>query len=228
MRNMTENPPHDNARTITERNDYLPAAGLDALLPSFDVISRLFGTPAMHDRLIAQADLRDGHHVLEIGCGTGNLTIKAKRACPGATVVGSDPDLRALARAERKSPGLSGIRFEAGYAQQLPYPDATFDRVLSALMLHHLDSEVKTAMAAEAWRVLRPGGQLHLLDVGGALTRGDGFAAQRRLLARMIPDNIGDAIPRLLRSAGFACEEVAFEPHRLVGRITYYRATRPN
>jgi ubiquinone/menaquinone biosynthesis C-methylase UbiE len=225
---MTEYPPHEFTRAVPERRDYLPAAGLHALLPVYDVISRLFGTPAMHDRLITQADLRDGHRVLEIGCGTGNLTIKTKRACPGVDIVGSDPDPRALSRAQRKARELSGIRFENGYAQQLPYADGEFDRVLSALMLHHLDAEVKAGTAAEAWRVLRPGGQLHLLDVGGTLTRGDGFAAQRMPLARTIPDNLGDTIPKLLRSVGFTCAEVAAQPHRLVGRVIYYRATRPD
>ncbi|MEV6560306.1 class I SAM-dependent methyltransferase [Nocardia sp. NPDC051756] len=182
----------------------------------------------MHDRLVTQADLRDDHRVLEIGCGTGNLTIKAKRARPGADIIGSDPDPRALARAQRKAEELNGIRFEIGYSQELPYADGEFDRVLSALMLHHLDTGVKAATAAETWRVLRPGGQLHLLDVGGALIKGGGFGAQRRLLERVIPDNVGDTIPRLLRAAGFTCEVVASQPHRLVGRVTYYRATRPS
>ncbi|MFC9435336.1 class I SAM-dependent methyltransferase [Nocardia sp. NPDC057030] len=225
---MTEHPPHDRTRAVAERHHYRPAAGLHALLPSFELISHLFGTPKMHDRLITQADLRDDHRVLEIGCGTGNLTIKAKRAYPGADIIGSDPDPRALARAQRKAKELTGIRFESGYSQELPYGDGEFDRVLSALMLHHLDHDVKAATAAEAWRVLRPGGRLHILDVGGALTEGDGFAPQRKLLERMLPDNIGDTIPRLLRSAGFTCAEVASQPHRFVGRVTYYRATRPH
>jgi ubiquinone/menaquinone biosynthesis C-methylase UbiE len=223
---MTEYHPH--GPTATEQPDYLPAAGLHALLPGYDLISRLFGTPTMHDRLISQADLRDGHRVLEIGCGTGNLTAKAKRARPGIDIVGSDPDPRALARAQRKTQGRSGIRFERGYAQKLPYPDGEFDRVLSALMLHHLDTDVKAETAAEALRVLRPGGRLHLLDVGGASTTADGVVARRVLRTHSIADNLGDGIGRLLRSAGFDCDEVAFEPHRLVGRVTYYRATRPS
>ncbi|WP_328390733.1 class I SAM-dependent methyltransferase [Nocardia sp. NBC_00416] len=225
---MTEYPPHDIPRAVPQRPDYLPAAGLHALLPGYDLFSRLFGTPRMHDRLITQADLRDGHRVLEIGCGTGNLTIKAKHACPGIDIVGSDPDPRALARAQRKANEPSGLRFEIGYAQQLPCSDGEFDRVLSALMLHHLETDVKAGTAAEVWRVLRPGGQLHLLDVGGTSTEGDGFAAPKKLLTRLVPDNFDGTIPRLLRSAGFICDEMATQHHRLVGRVTYYRATRPS
>ena len=119
------------------------------------------------DRMIAALDARDGARVLEIGCGTGNLSVRVKRAHPGVELAGSDPDPLALARAQRKARDLTGIRFERGYAQQLPYPDASFDRVLSALMLHHLDHDTKAAAAAEVFRVLRPGGSLHLADFTG-------------------------------------------------------------
>lgn len=59
---------------------------------------------------------------------------------------------------------MTGIRFEHGYAQRLPYSDGEFDRVLSSMMLHHLDADSKAAAAAEVFRVLRPGGRLHVVD----------------------------------------------------------------
>ena len=208
-------------------HDYLPAAGHDALLPAYDLMTRLFGFNRVHQKLIRQAELADGQNVLEIGCGTGNLTIRAKRAQPGASVIGSDPDPLALRRAQRKAAGLSGIRFERGYAQQLPYADGEFDRVLSSMMLHHLSNDVKAAAAAEVFRVLRPGGRLHLVDMGGDMTPHDGLAARLVLRSSHAAGNLGDAIPRILRTAGFDCTEVATQPHRFVGRLTYYRATRP-
>jgi SAM-dependent methyltransferase len=58
-------------------------------------------------------------------------------------VVGSDPDPLALARAQRKARGITGIRFERAYAQELPFADGEFDRVLSSMMLHHLAEDVK-------------------------------------------------------------------------------------
>src|ERR1700731_4708700 len=93
-------------------HDYLPAAGHDALLPCYDVFTRLLGMNRVYDTLIAQAELADGQRVLEIGCGTGNVTVRAKRAHPAAHLTGLDPDPRALARAQRKALGLTGIRFE--------------------------------------------------------------------------------------------------------------------
>jgi ubiquinone/menaquinone biosynthesis C-methylase UbiE len=208
-------------------HDYMPAAGHDAFLPGYDLLTRLFGIHRVHQRLIGQAELADGYRVLEIGCGTGNLTIRAKKSHPSIDVVGSDPDPLALKRAQRKARRLSGIRFERGYAQQLPYGDGEFDRVLSSMMLHHLDSDAKTAAAAEVFRVLRPGGRLHLVDMGGDMTTHDGLSARLVLHSSHATGNLGDAIPRLLSAAGFDCTQVATHRNRWVGRLTYYRATRP-
>lgn len=209
-------------------HDYLPAAGHDALLPCYDLLTRLMGFNKVYEILIAQAEIAADYRVLEIGCGTGNLTTRVKHAHPSAEVIGSDPDPRALRRAQRKAGRLTGIRFERSYAQQLPYAEGEFDRVLSSMMLHHLDDETKPAAAAEIFRVLRPGGRLHLVDIGGEITSHDGLAARIIRRSHHASGNLGDAIPRLLRTAGFDCTEVASERHRFVGRLTYYRATRPD
>jgi len=208
-------------------HDYLPAAGHDAFLPGYDLLTRLFGFHRVHQRLIDQAELAEDQRVLEIGCGTGNLTVRAKRAHPGAEVIGSDPDPLALNRAQRKARRLAGIRFEQGYAQRLPYADREFDRVLSSMMLHHLDGDAKSAAASEIFRVLRPGGRLHLVDMGGNMTAEDGLAARLIKHSPHATGNLDDAIPRLLRAAGFDCTELVTERHRFVGRLTYFSATRP-
>ncbi|MBB5918610.1 ubiquinone/menaquinone biosynthesis C-methylase UbiE [Nocardia transvalensis] len=225
---MTEHHPHSVTTAMGNHHDYLPAAGRDSLLPAYDLLSRALGVPRLHERLVDQADLRDDHRILEVGCGTGNLTLRIKRARPAAEVIGADPDPRALARAERKARDEKGIRFDHAYGQELPYEDGEFDRVLSSLMLHHLDTGVRTAMAAEILRVLRPGGRLHLADIGGPMTPADGLAARLTLRTGHLTGNLGDGIPRLLRGAGFDCTEVATERHRRMGRVSYYRATRPD
>jgi ubiquinone/menaquinone biosynthesis C-methylase UbiE len=228
MEAMTQHRPHSGIHTTGNGHDYVPAAGRDALLPIYDLLVRLFGMGKVYNTLIQQAELADELRALEIGCGTGNLTIRAKHSHPAAELIGCDPDPLALERARRKAHGLAGIRFDRGYAQQLPYADGEFDRVLSSMMLHHLDNDVKPAAAAEVFRVLRPGGRLHVVDIGGNMTARDGLAARRMMRNPYITGNLGDAIPRLLRDAGFECTEIASHRHRLIGRLTYYRATRPS
>jgi ubiquinone/menaquinone biosynthesis C-methylase UbiE len=222
MKNMTEHHPHTDTR-----HDYIPAAGRDAFLPGYDLLTRVLGMNKPYDAFVAQAELADGLRVLEIGCGTGNITLRAKRAAPGADVTATDPDPLALARAQRKVHGLVGVRFERAYAQTLPFADGEFDRALSSMMLHHLDVEVKAAAAAEIYRVLRRGGVLHILDMGGPMTASDGFMARRMLRNPNIAGSLGDAVPRLMQKAGFDCNVVASRPHRAVGRLTFYRAVRP-
>jgi ubiquinone/menaquinone biosynthesis C-methylase UbiE len=214
---MTKNHPHD----------YLPAAQRDALLPAYDLMSRALGVAKIHTTLVAEAELADGHRVLEIGSGTGNLTIRAKRSHPGADLIGVDPDPLASARAQRKLHGRNGIRFDHGYAQKLPYYDGEFDRVLSSLMLHHLDSDAKSAAAAEVFRVLRPGGRLHLVDVDADVTEQDGRLARFFARGRHAAAHFGEPIPELLGAAGFDCTELSTRRHPVIGRLTFYRATRP-
>ena len=233
------------AETASNKNahDYLPAAGRDAFLPFYDLFTAALGASRVHRGLIDQAQLAAGQQVLEIGCGTGNLSLRAKRAQPGIQLIGSDPDPLALARAQRKARGLDGVRFERAYAQRLPYPDATFDRVLSSLMLHHLDQDTKAAAVAEVQRVLRPGGSLHLVDFtqqaveqehgGGHGHRSRGMHNVHGLLSRRtrksshLTENSADDIRQMLNAAGFDDVKVSSRRHSVMGQITYYEATRP-
>ena len=230
MDRVTKHHPTEDAagpRTAEPRRDYLPAAGRDALLPFYDLFTAVLGVRALHRTLIGQAGLRPGQRVLEIGSGTGNLSVRVKRTHPGVEVIGSDPDPRALARAQRKARRLDGIRFERGYAQRLPYPDASFDRVLSALMLHHLDHDARVAAAAEVARVLRPGGSLHLVDITGQMHGAHGFLTRRAVESGHLADNVDGGIPRLFGAAGLDCAEVTAQRHRVMGQVTYYRAAHP-
>lgn len=224
---MTKNRPHSLTESMGNRHDYLPAAGHDALLPGYDLLTRVLGFQRAYRTLIEHADLADGLSVLEVGCGTGNLIIDARRRHPGVTAIGCDPDPRALARAERKARGLSDITFDRGYVQNLPYGDGQFDRVLSSMMWHHLDDDVKTRAAGEIFRVLRPGGSLHLMDIGGDMSADDGLLARRMMRSPHAAGNLGDAIPRRLRGAGFDCTVAGTHRVRFIGRLTVVRAVRP-
>lgn len=144
---------------------FIPAAGHDAALPLYDPLTALFGAQSRRQLLIDRAKLAPDQRVLDIGCGTGTLAIAIKRAHPRVDVVGLDPDPLALVRARKKAlRQRAEIRFEQGYGDALPYADASFARVVSSFMLHHLDRALQQRLLAEALRVLAPGGSVHIID----------------------------------------------------------------
>src|SRR5262245_30789311 len=198
---------------------YIPAATYDWLLPLYDVLARLLGTEAAHRQLVDQVAIEPTHHVLDIGCGTGNLTLLVKSIHPRAEVVGLDPDPRALARARHKAEARGvGVRFDRGFSDELPYAAGSFDRVFSAFMLHHLALDVKEKTLREARRVLRSGGALYALD----------FGAANGIIAHLFHhDHLADQhrIPALMREAGFA-EVTELAPRdTILGRVSYWRAS---
>ena len=95
----------------------------------FGAIAREIGVPEA-EGFVARMELEPGARVLDIACGTGNVTIPLARR--GATVTGLDmtPHLLEEARARATREGLR-IRFDEGFAETLPYPDGSFDVLVS-------------------------------------------------------------------------------------------------
>jgi ubiquinone/menaquinone biosynthesis C-methylase UbiE len=117
-------------------------------------------------RLVKQAQIQ-----LDLGCGTGTLTILAKKSSPHARVAGLTGDAAMLEIARRKAAaGDVEVAFDRGSAVDLPYADHSFDRVLSSLLFHQLTRQNKRQALREVLRVLRPGGEPELVvDAGLAL-----------------------------------------------------------
>jgi ubiquinone/menaquinone biosynthesis C-methylase UbiE len=195
--------------------EYIPGLGKHYLLPLYDLAHHVFGLQPIHQEMITLAGLRDGHRVLDVGCGIGNLLRSTGKRYRRVELVGLDPDPKALARAARKArrAGLT-VQLDRGFAQELPYTDGSFDRVFSSLMLHHLDSESKDALLAEVRRVLRPDGLLVLADA--ILGHGHGRRGQTQEQMR---DNIGDAVSRRIIAAGFTVEPTRMSGMRVGGKV---------
>jgi len=198
--------------------EYIPGMGKHFLLPLYDLAHHLFGLQPIHREMGALAGLRDGHEMLDVGCGTGNLLRTTGRRYPGVGLTGLDPDPKALARARRKTrrAGLE-VRLDRGFAQELPYPDGSFDRVFSSLMLHHLDTTSKNDLLGEVRRVLRPDGLLVLADVV-VDEHGHGHGGHKRM-SEHLGDNVGDAVARRVAAAGFTVEPTRRMALRVGGRI---------
>lgn len=120
----------------------------------------------LHRQVIASLALDRPLDVLDIGCGTGGLTrLIADRMPPGGGwITGIDAAEKMIAVARRKA-GPRRVRFEAALAEELSFPPASFDRVVSTFFFHHIDAQLKARAIAEIWRVLRPGGRAVILDV---------------------------------------------------------------
>jgi ubiquinone/menaquinone biosynthesis C-methylase UbiE len=102
--------------------------------------------------------------VLDVGCGTGALIRRVAARLPDdAELVGVDPAPRMLAEARKR---LGGVRLEHAAAERLPFEDASFDLVVSAMSFDHWADQARGL--SECARVLRPTGRLVLADLFAA------------------------------------------------------------
>lgn len=153
-------------------------------------------------RVLELAQLEPGDTVVDLGAGTGLLTLPA--AAQAAAVVSLDYSRPMLDRLEERarSARLDNISCLCADLREVPLPDATADVVVSSYAFHHVDDPGKALALAEARRILRPGGRLVVCDMMFGLSL---RAADRRIIASklaMIARKGPAGLIRIARNAG--------------------------
>lgn len=195
--------------SVATEQRYVHAAGRAWLTRVYDPVVALTVRERRFRGLLAErvnAALPRGGTVVDVGCGTGTFAIALAARRPDASAVGvdGDPDILAIARSK---PGAEGVDWREGLAGELDLADGSADAVVMSLLLHHLEPGAKRAALADARRVLRASGTLHVADWGrphdplmraafGVLQAIDGFPNTR--------DHAAGRLPAFVADAGFA------------------------
>lgn len=211
---------------------YVPALGWDCLTPVYDPLVRLTTREmSFKNRLLDEADIAETARILDVGCGTGTLLLLVRRRSKSLLAIGLDGDMNVLDIARSKTHRyVENIALVQAFCFDIPFADGAFDRVLSSLMLHHLTRSEKIRTLKEMYRVLCPGGELHVADWGrphNLLMRALAFSVRLGDSFARTADNIKGRLPTLFRDAGFEDISETARFATLFGTLSLYKACKP-
>lgn len=214
-----------------QSRSYVPALGDHRLSPFYDATIALMTCERTWRRaLVRQIAPEPRDVILDLGCGTGSLAVQLKKACPGASIYGVDPDPDILTRAEEKARDAGVlVHFSQGYAQDAGTIAARIrpNKLVSSLVLHQIPLAGKRMALLAAFDALRRGGELHIADYGLQAS------PLMRLAFRQVQTldgygttqpNADGVVPELMEDVGFAGVEETQVIPTPTGSISLYRA----
>ena len=220
-------------RTMNDtKNNFIPALRFNWLTRLYDpVVALTCREKTFKSLLVSQAAISPHQHVLDIGSGTGTLAILIKRRYSNTSVIGLDADRDIIEIANKKSYSKNiSLKFVEGMSFDMPFGSNQFDLCVSSLFFHHLTTTDKEHSFREAYRVLKPGGEIHIADWGkptGLLMRILFLAVQLIDGFKTTSDNVHGKLPDMIKKAGFVEVTIRKNISTPLGTIALYSAKKP-
>ncbi len=193
---------------------------MEKAAPTYDSLMKrmtLGRERALRETTIRLAGVQPGDSVLEVGCGTGTLTLAAKRrAGPSGKVYGIDVIPLMIELSQRKAAQAGEeISFKLASIVDISFPANTFDVVMGSFMIFHMSERMRQKGIAEIFRVLKPQGRLLVLDTATP-TRPLIKTFVKMFTGGELPPDLHQ-LPPLMELSGFSKVEIAPVNFRLLG-----------
>jgi len=203
---------------------------MEKMVPSYDSYMRkvTFGRErTLRETTVSLAQVKPGDCVLEVGCGTGTLTLAAKRqAGPSGKAFGIDVIPGMIELSQRKAAQANeDVTFQLGSIDDIPFSANQFDVVMCSFMIFHMSEMMRRKGIAEIYRVLKPQGRLLVLDLA-LPTQPLPRTIARMLLGGMLQHDLRELRP-LMEASGFSDVEIAPVKFRILGLsvLSFVRGT---
>jgi len=193
---------------------------MEKMVPSYDSYMKTmtFGRERiLRETTVSLAQVKPGDCVLEVGCGTGTLTLAAKcQAGPSGKAFGIDVIPGMIELSQRKAAQANeDVTFQLGSIDDIPFSANQFDVVMCSFMIFHMSENTRRRGIAEIYRVLRPMGRLLVLDLA-LPTQPLPRAIAQMLFGGMLQHDLQELVP-LMEASGFSDVEFGPAKFRILG-----------
>ena len=205
---------------VISKEDQLMKSEMEKMVPSYDSYMRkvtLGRERALRETTVGLAQVKPGDCVLEVGCGTGTLTLAAKRrAGPSGEAFGIDVIPGMIELSQRKAAQANeDVTFQLGSIDDIPFSANQFDVVMCSFMIFHMSENTRRRGIAEIYRVLKPQGRLLVLDLALPTPPVQRAIAQM-LFGGMLQHDLRELVP-LMKASGFSDIEHGPAKFRILG-----------